>query len=245
MKFKKRWLFILFLFISVTTLSLPELLHKNNGVSVSTGSVRNGKLQNGWLIPYHGANFHFFSPVSYFLLNNGYVHSSVHRVIMDAYKICELTCPDKEFILMECSQKHGGRMIFHWTHQNGMSADFMTPVKRNNNGNVWINHMGLSHYLLKFNEDGKWNLGRKTEIDFETMARHIIALDDAAAKNGMRIRKILFHTDLQDELFNSPSGQILLERDINFISRLSNFVNRLHDDHYHVDFEMNPTGERD
>lgn len=245
MKIKKRWLFTLLLFIAVTLLSLPEILHENKGVSVSIGSVRNGKLQNGWLIPYHGNNFHFFSPVSYFLLNNGYVNSSVYNVIMDAYKTCEASCPDKEFILMECTQKHGGRMIFHWTHQNGLSADFMTPVTRSGHDNVWINNIGLSHYLLKFNKDGKWNLDSKTEIDFETMARHILALDEASAKHGMRIRKILFHTDLQDELFNSPSGQLLLDRNINFISRLSNFVNRLHDDHYHVDFEMDSSGGLD
>src|SRR5688572_21239502 len=101
MKFKKRWLFTLLLFISVTALSLPELFHENKGVSTSIGSVRNGRLQNGWLLPYRGANFHFFSPVSYFLLNNGYVNSSVYRVIMEAYKMCEVTCPGKEFILME------------------------------------------------------------------------------------------------------------------------------------------------
>ena len=70
------------------------------------------------------------------------------------------------------------------------------------------------------------------------MARDLLAIDDAAKLNGLRIRKILFHTDLHDELFNSPSGKILSQRELNFIPHLNNLVNRFHDDHYHIDFEF-------
>jgi penicillin-insensitive murein endopeptidase len=139
---------------------------------------------------------------------------------------------------MECTCKNGGRMLLHWTHQNGKSVDFMTPVKRGDESDPWTNNPGLVHYLFGFNEHGKFLLDPGVEIDFEIMARHILAVDDAAAKNGMRIRKILFHTSLQDELFSTPSGGILVERDINFVTRVSDLVNRFHDDHYHIDFEF-------
>src|SRR5688572_27517500 len=130
MKIRKRWILFFILILAVCILSIPEIIHENKGVSISTGSVRNGKLQNGWLMPFSGKNFHYFSQVSYFLLNNAYVHSDVHATLMDAYKSCEKTCPGREFVLMECSQKRGGRMLFHWTHQNGVSADFMVPKKK-------------------------------------------------------------------------------------------------------------------
>lgn len=166
------------------------------------------------------------------------MHHDVHAALTDAYKTCETTCPGKEFILMECTKRKGGNMIFHWTHENGTSVDFMVPVLKGANQNVWPNKTGLAHYLLKFDENGRFTLGKNIRIDFETMARHLIALDDAAKKNGIRIRKVLFHTDLHEELFNTPSGKILAERDLNFIPHLSNLINKLHDDHYHVDFDL-------
>lgn len=238
MKIKKRWLFLLALVVTLGTCSIPEIVHVNKGESQSIGSARDGKLENGWLLPFNGDNFHYFSPFSYYILNNGYVHSSVYATLMEAYKACESTCPGKEFILMECTRKRGGRMLFHWTHENGTSVDFMVPKKRGKKDNVLSNYAGLLHYLFKFNSAGKFSLSPQTEIDFETMAQHLIALDLAAQKNGLRIRKILFHTDLHDNLFNTPSGKILAERGINFIPRLNNLVNNFHDDHYHVDFEF-------
>src|SRR5688572_25549661 len=209
MKFKKRWIILFAIVISMGLCSIPELTHQNNGISESIGRVRKGKLLNGWLLPYQGDNFHYFSLFSYYILNNAYVHSAVHHTLIDAYKACETTCPGKEFIYMECSGKNGGRMLFHWTHQNGMSVDFMTPIKRKDKFDAWPNHSGLFHYLFQFDEDGKITLAPKTEIDFETMANHVIALDEAAGKHGLRIRKILFHSDLQDNLFNTTSGKEL------------------------------------
>lgn len=238
MKFRKRWVITTVLLLLMGTCSIPEITHKNEGISESTGSVRDGKLINGWLLPYRGDNFHYFSLSSYYLFDNAYVHSSVYSTLMDAYKTCESTCPGKEFILMECTRKRGGRMIFHWTHQNGISVDFMTPKINGDDTDVWPNRAGLVHYLFGFDEDGKFLLGKKTKIDFDTMAKHILALDDAAAANGLRIRKILFHTDLHDELFATAAGMELVIRDVNFISRLNDLVNRFHDDHYHVDFEF-------
>src|SRR5687768_13035342 len=130
MKIKKRWIFIFILLTAMITCSIPEMIHRNHGTSISTGSARDGKLQNGWLLPYRGANFHYFSPFSYYILNDAYVHSSVHATLTEAYGICEKSCPGKEFILMECTRKKGGKMLFHWTHENGTSVDFMVPKKR-------------------------------------------------------------------------------------------------------------------
>ena len=237
-KIKKRWFLLGLLIISMGLCSIPEVVHENTGVSESTGRAREGKLNNGWLLPYKGPNFHYFSWMSYYILDNAYVHSTVHKTLLEAYKTCETTCPGQEFVLMECTKKGGGRMLLHWTHQNGTSVDFMTPVRRGDDTDPWPNHTGLFHYLLGFDKNGKFRLGKKTEIDFETMARHLIALDDAAKNNGLQIRKILFHTDLHEELFNTTSGQILAQRNINFIKHLGNLINRVHDDHYHVDFEM-------
>jgi penicillin-insensitive murein endopeptidase len=238
MNVKKRWIFTGSIVILSGLLSLPEILHTNSGTSVSEGSVRDGKLQNGWLMPFAGENFHYFSGFSYYILNNAYVNSRVYQTLTDAYKKCETTCPGKEFVLMECTRKNGGWMVFHWTHQNGTSVDFMVPTIRADQKETWTSGWGLLHYLLQFNQDGQLTLNRKTEIDFETMARHILALDDAARQNGLKIYKVLFNTNLHDELYSTPSGKEIQERNIRIISHLSPLVNRYHDDHYHVDFDV-------
>ncbi len=237
MKLKKRWIIPFGIIILLGLLSIPEILHKNSGVSESIGSARNGKLKNGWLVPFKGNNFQYFSRFSYYILNCGYVTDRVYQTILSAYSECETSCPGRKFRIMECSRKNGGQMLFHWTHENGTSADFMVPVKRGEKIDVLSDDFGLFHYLLKFNNHGQISLSPKTKIDFETMARHIIALDDAAKNNGLRIRKILFKTDLQDELYNTEMGEVILQRDIFIPGRLSDFINKLHDDHYHVDFE--------
>src|SRR5258706_10810189 len=97
---------------------------------------------------------------------------------------------------MECSRTNGGRMLIHWSHQNGISTDFMVPLKRGNDSNLWLDKIGMFHYLLQFDEEGHFSLGKNTVIDFETIAKHIMALDDAAKEHGLRIRKIIFNTHL-------------------------------------------------
>ncbi len=57
-------------------------------------------------------------------------------------------------------------------------------------------------------------------------------------QNGLRIHKILFNTNMHDELFGTPAGKELQQRDIRIVPHLSDLINRYHDDHYHVDFEL-------
>jgi penicillin-insensitive murein endopeptidase len=238
LKIKKRWIFLFSTIFLLGLLSVPEMFHQNSGISKSIGSVREGKLQNGWLMPFQGKNFNYFSRFSYYILNNAYVHSSVYQMLMDSYRTCETTCPGNTFVLMECTRKRGGQMLIHWTHQNGTSVDFMVPKKRQDDKNILSNHAGMFHYLFKFDQEGKFSFSPKTEIDFETMAKHILALDDAARSHGLRIRKFLFNTNMHDELFSTPSGIILQQRDLRIKSPLSDLINKYHDDHYHVDFEF-------
>lgn len=228
---------LLFIAVGCLALSAPELIHTNKGQSISSGSVREGKLANGYLLPYSGKNFKYFSPVSYYLLDNAYCHHAVHKTIVEAYQICETTCPGTDFKLMETSNKDGGRMHLHRTHQNGYSADFMIPKVRKGKQSGLLDCIGLSHYLLAFDDDGTSTLSDGISLDLETAARHLLALDDAAAKNGLKIRKIILKIALKDEFYATPSGQKVRDRGIYIVRNLSKIVDDLHDDHYHVDFE--------
>ena len=215
--------------------SFPELIHQNNGQSTKSGKVQKGKLENAYLIPYSGSNFNYFSFTSYYLLNNGYTHSKVYATVIDAYKIMETKAPETHFRIMECSDKHGGKLLIHNTHQNGTSIDFMSPKK----GKAFykFNNLGMLHYLLDFDESGKMNLNKNVEIDFETIAQHIEALIEAGKKHGVGVKKVILKINLKDDLFKTPTGK-KIKNQVYFAKVLSPAVDAVHDDHYHIDFEI-------
>jgi len=236
---KKRYKVIGALVVALIFLSIPEILHTNSGESKSIGSVRAGSLENGYLLPYSGANYRYFSPFSYYILNNAYAHHKVYKTIVEAYQICETTAPGKHFRLMETSNRTGGKVHLHRTHQNGTSADFMVPKINQKGEQVHrYDRIGLSHYLLNFDDNGTLNFDRSTMVDFETMGKHILALDKAARSNGLKIRKIILKIALKDDFYATESGKEVARRGIYIVQRLSHIVDVLHDDHYHVDFEF-------
>ncbi|MEN0049851.1 MAG: hypothetical protein AAF806_22510, partial [Bacteroidota bacterium] len=134
--------------------------------------------------------------------------------------------------------KAGGKMLLHRTHQNGLSVDFMVPKKRGEQQSKWLDWLGLWHYLLEFTDDGRSKINKNIEIDFETMGKHILALDRAARKNGLKINKVILKIELKDDFYATESGKKVKQKGIYFARSLSDIVNRVHDDHYHIDFEI-------
>lgn len=234
---KKRYKILIGLLIFCFIWSIPELIHTNTGKSKAFGSRSKGSLENAWLMPYSGDNFENFSFVSYFLWKNAYTHSTVHDILLEAYAECETTCPGIDFRYMECSNKKGGKMAIHNTHRNGTSIDFMVPKKREKRQSTFWDRFGLLHYLLEFSPEGKLNLNSAVEIDFETSAKHILALDNAARKRGWKIKMIILKLNLKDDFFKTPSGKKVKSRGIYFARSLKPAVDMMHDDHYHIDFE--------
>jgi penicillin-insensitive murein endopeptidase len=228
----------LFLFLLLFSLSACSTLPKGTGASKSTGTVSDGALENGRRFPKKGENYKYFSKLSYALFNRAWVHSKVLEITLQAYEECKTTCPYTKFLLMECSKKHGGRMWPHRTHQNGTSIDFGTPLLKKGKPYNRDNGYGLMHYAMSFDEHGVLIGNKKVSIDFETMAKHILALDRAARKNGMYIKKVILKLDLKDVFFATPSGKKVKEKGIYFAQNLPPVIDKVHDDHYHVDFEF-------
>lgn len=235
--FRKRNFFALAIPVLLIS-AYPEITHVNKGESESIGSVRNGELKNGYLLPYKGSNFSYFSPLSYYLMDNGYTHSTLYKVVSEAYQESEKTCPGIDFKIMQSTDRNGGRLFFHRTHQNGYGIDFMIPtVNRRGEQIKAFDWIGMWHYLINFDEYGYNEIFGSVRLDFETISKHIIAVDDAARRNGLRIRKILIKTQLIDELYATTAGQEIQRRRIFIPTRLPHIVNQVHDDHYHIDFE--------
>jgi penicillin-insensitive murein endopeptidase len=171
-------------------------------------------------------------------MGNCYVNSKLYKTVLDAHVECEETCKNIDFKMMECSDDNGGEILLHRTHRNGLSIDFMVPKLKNGKQTTFYDHLGLWHYLLNFNSEGKLKFDRAVSIDFETIGKHIIALDNAARANGLVINKVILKLELKDDFFKTMSGKEVRRRGIYFAQRLPDIVNNMHDDHYHVDFKL-------
>ena len=74
-------------------------------------------------------------------------------------------------------------------------------------------------------------------IDFESVAKHILILNEKAKKHKLKIEKVIIKVELKDELFKGEYGKDLKETGIYIVRSLTPKINELHDDHYHIDFK--------
>lgn len=216
---------------------LYEQYQNHTSPSISSGTVSNGRLKNGRIFPFKGPNFIYFDSTSY-LSKHAFTHEKVHRTVLETYKQFETILPGFEFGLMECSNEHGGKIWPHRTHQNGLSVDFMSPLLKNGESSTDFNTTGLPHYLMDFNENGVYTEDSRYSIDFNLIAQHILELDKQARKNGLKIEKVILKIALKDNLFATEYGKQLAASGIYFATNLSELIDSLHDDHYHVDFSF-------
>lgn len=207
--------------------------------SRSIGSVSNGSLLNGTLIPFQGNNYRYFDSTSY-LAGRCFMHQSLAQTVLGSYSALESSTPNRTFGIMECSNKHGGKLEPHRTHQNGLSIDFMTPLLRNDSAYYELDFLGGPHYLLEFNDDGTYVNDSAVSIDFDAIALHLLTVQKEAKKNGISIEKVIFKMELKDELYASVYGEELRKSGIYITKNLTPLINSLHDDHYHVDFQLLP-----
>lgn len=205
--------------------------------SISQGTVSNGSLKNGRIVPFSGTNFHYFDTTSY-LADRGFTHEKVLKTVLEAYSSLETLLPERHFCIMECSHKHGGKLFPHRTHQNGLSIDFMMPKLKDSEPYYKLDDLGAQHYMLTFDENGNYSEDESISLDFNTIALHILELQSAAKKNGLSIEKVIINTNLKNELFATKNGKKLKSSGIYVVRNLSPLINALHDDHFHVDFKL-------
>lgn len=113
---KKKLIWIIILIFIIIIPSIPQVFHKNKGISKSIGKVHGGALKNAYKLHWSKNNTVFFSKFSYFILGRAYVNSRVYHTIYGAHDELEKVFPDRKFFIMECSRKKGGRLYPHKTH---------------------------------------------------------------------------------------------------------------------------------
>jgi penicillin-insensitive murein DD-endopeptidase len=200
--------------------------------SVCHGTAANGSLESGRRLPHAGVNYRAYSTLG-FLLGRTFVHESVRNAMRDAYAALSQSRPELRFIYAESGWPWGGRFYPHRTHANGTSADFHVPVRTLDGqpSELPTSPFNQFGYAVEFDDAGR---AGPLAIDFQAMGLHLIALDQAARKNHIRIRRVIFDPRLQPKLAATEPGAQAMAR-LTF-NRRPAWIR--HDEHYHVDFDV-------
>lgn len=214
-----------------------------DGQSKFSGTVSNGKLENGKIMPFYGENYTYFDRDSY-LASRAFTSDIVKTIILNTYKSLHTLYPQRKFFLMELSNRKGGKIYPHKTHQNGLSVDFMMPKVKDGKPNYNLDTLGKQHYFLNFNNRGEYVNDTSIKVDFDLVAKHIMLLNAEASKYNYSIEKVIVKIEYKDDLFNTPNGKLLKESGVYVVKNLSPLINSLHDDHFHIDFKKNTANNK-
>jgi len=200
--------------------------------STCYGTTSNGKLVNGVQLPEKGNNYVGYSSVAR-LAGRTYVHSTVSKIITNAYTALEKEQPTKVYKYPETGFKNGGQFKPHKTHRNGLSVDFMTPVTNSKGQSVHLptNPLNKFGYSIEFDKHDRY---KDFKINYEAMAAHIVTLHKSAKSLGYDLWRVIFDPKLQPRLLKTHYGRYL-KKNIQF-SKKRSWVR--HDEHYHVDFSI-------
>ena len=123
--------------------------------STCFGTTSKGKLENGCKLPYSGDNFSSYSRLGS-TIGRTYVHCKVSDIILSSYKSLNEKYPDIVFVYGETGWSSGGQFRPHKTHQNGLSVDFMVPVKDKSGKSVPLptNAFNKYGYNIEFDTTG-------------------------------------------------------------------------------------------
>jgi penicillin-insensitive murein endopeptidase len=193
--------------ISTVLVALSPRMGESAPASTCYGTTSRGRLENGVKLPARGASFQAYSLV---LAGVGrtYVHSRVHDVVVGAYAALAKSHPDVVFVYGETGFEAGGRFKPHKTHRNGLSVDFMVPVRNDRNESVPLPTSPFNQYGygIDFDATGRFE---DLQIDFAAMAAHIKALHVAARRAGIDIWWVIVDPRLQPHLYRTPDGAYL------------------------------------
>ena len=200
--------------------------------SVCYGTTSDGKLEHGVQLPANGVNFTSYGILPE-LSGRTYVHSKVRDVVVTAFQMLERDQPGKLFKYAETGFKDGGQFKPHKTHRNGLSVDFIVPVTDAAGNSIYLpTHLFNKYgYSIEFDDKGRFE---DFKIDYEALAAHLVALHKTAMQQGIGIWRVIFDPRQSPNLYKTKYGEYIKQH-IEIPTKPS-WVR--HDEHYHVDFQV-------
>lgn len=191
------------------------------------------KAEEYFSLPLSGSNFSAGSSVAY-AAGRYYLKGKTTACVLAAYADLERDFPQYSYLYGEMGWNGGGRFRPHRTHQEGLNADFMTPMYRQGeNGErmpaqLPCSATNLWGYNIRLDEAGRYE-----DLTFDTAAAiaHLEALSRNAPRYGLRVQRVIFDPPMLRLLQKDPSYSRI--KGLNFLETKAWFP---HDGHYHVDF---------
>ncbi|MYN07416.1 penicillin-insensitive murein endopeptidase [Pseudoduganella aquatica] len=196
------------------------------------GRTASGRVERSVPLPVRGENFSAYSTLAA-SAGRTYVHSTVGRVVGQAYAALAASRPATHYVYGETGLKNGGPFNPHKTHQNGTSVDFFVPVLDAEGKSALLPSTPLNRYGYDIEFDAQARYG-DYRIDFPAMAEHLYQLRLAALAQKTDLALVIFDPRYLPQLLATPRGPYL-RRHLRFMQDTP-WVR--HDEHYHVDFAI-------
>lgn len=225
---------------STNAQKIEAYYEKNKGDSQPSkihGIESAGTLDHAKLLPFSQGNFRYFDTMSY-LWGHAFMADKMQQTLLASYKELETTAPGRIFTYMESGLQNGGLIPGHRTHQCGLSVDLMVPLVKDGQPYYKLDTIGGAHYQLDFDDKGRWLGDSTVMIDFNLLGLQILSLDKQARKQGMHVKKVILKLELKDDFYATVNGKAVRKKGIYLAMNLPPNVNKQHDDHFHVDFEL-------
>lgn len=195
--------------------------------ALSLGTSGHGRIRGAVRVPCSGDNFTAFSWLACALGRN-FAHPLVVRTVVDAYARLATDMPERTWQYGEIGWEDGGRFWPHKSHQNGVSVDFLMPV-RSEAGKVAllpVSPFQQFGYGLEFDRRGR--LG-ELKVDWRALAHHLLALEAAGLQHGVSLVRVIVATEYHAQLLGATQGRFRT-----ILNRTQTWIR--HDEHYHVEF---------
>jgi penicillin-insensitive murein endopeptidase len=198
--------------------------------SRSVGTVEQGRLEHGHVIPPCGDGYTTYSYLGA-ALGRQYVHGSVRDTLTAAFAARAQAEPGRVFVLGETGHRHGGRFRPHRTHRNGLSVDVFVPVNDAAGPTTMPTWPWLRFgYDMEFDREGRAGTLR---IEFESLAALLEEFETQARQRGLRIARVILAPEYLPQLLDTAAARRWPALGA-LVMRRPAWVR--HDEHVHVDF---------
>ncbi|NOZ34413.1 MAG: hypothetical protein GXO80_03835 [Chlorobi bacterium] len=140
-------------------------------------------------LPYRGENYKFYGTLKFHISGKAYVNNKVYNSFIEAQHLSEQNLNSATIRLLKASGKKYGYLNPHKESVCGNRLVFLCPMTKKEKPLKFYYRTGLFRYFYRFNSSGISKSGRLC-IDFETLARYLLNLDNAANFFGLQIRSV-------------------------------------------------------
>ncbi len=188
-------------------------------------------------LPYRGDNYKFYGTFSFHVFGRAFVNNKVYNSFTEAQHLSKQNLANVQIRILKCSGKKFGRLNPYNSKICGNQIVFMTPMKKKGKPLRFYYRTGLFRRFFRFSKNGTAKNFSSLSVDFETTAKYLINLDDAARFYGMQIKAVTIKHSFIKCLYETNYGKELKKRKIRFVKYLSRKINRRYEELFLVEFE--------